>query len=58
MAGVKKGKTGQSDKKPAPKVNIVTSADCEKCRNQCVTGKRYLTNLAIRGKGNGVVCKK
>lgn len=55
MAGESKNnpsnrKTGTS------KGKMVTSFDCEACKNQCPKGKNYLKNFKNRLEGKGVMC--
>jgi len=56
MAGKKLSKNNVANRQTS-KVKIVTSTDCENCKERCAKGEEYLKVFNKRKVGNGVACK-
>ena len=57
MAGKKLSKNNPTNKQSS-KMKMVTSYDCENCKEQCSKGLEYLRIFQIKKQGNGVPCFK
>lgn len=51
-------KGSKSSKQSEGKRIYAVSDDCEKCKEQCIRGQKYLTRMRKVHKGNGVVCRR
>jgi hypothetical protein len=59
MANAKKTtKNNPSSRGNTSKTKMVTSSECENCKEQCTKGKNYLKIFKQRLFGTGVPCSK
>jgi hypothetical protein len=58
VATKKISKNNPSARVKEPKMKMVTSTECENCKEKCSRGIQYLKVFNIKKQGNGVPCRK
>ena len=54
----KPSKNNPTTRVKEPKMKMVTSSECENCKDKCDRGLQYLQSFSLKKCGNGVPCRK